>query len=150
VNATTTGNISLGATNVTTVGNGGQRYSGLNTSFTNDLVLSGGTGNIGFVGTLTSGVKNLTLATTGGLSFGGAVSGLGNISVTLASAGLIGTTISATSLVGSVALTGPVSITGLQSYTNNLVLETSGTNGISVAGVTTTSQGISLRQPRAC
>jgi hypothetical protein len=145
VNAATTGNISLGGTNVTTVGNGGQRYSGANTSFTNNLVLSGGTGAIGFVGTLTSGVKNLTLTTTGGLSFGGAVSGLGNISVTAASAGLSGTTISATSLVGSVALTGPVSISGLQSYTNNLVLETSGTNGISVAGVNTTSQGISLK-----
>jgi hypothetical protein len=144
VNAATTGNISLGATNVTTVGNGGQRYSGANTSFTNDLVLSGGTGSIGLVGTLTSGVKNLTLTTTGGLSFGGAVSGLGNISVTAASAGLTGTTISATSLVGSVALTGNVSISGQQNYTDRLVLATSGVNNIGVAGVNTTTGQITL------
>ncbi|NDH07566.1 hypothetical protein EBX93_16900, partial [bacterium] len=144
VNATTTGSISIGSTNVTTVGNGGQKYSGANTSFTNNLVLAGDTGAIGFVGTLTSGVKNLTLTTTGGLSFGGAVSGLGDISVTAASAGLSGTTISATSLVGSVPLNGAVSITGQQNYSDRLVLATSGVNPLGVAGVNTTTGPITL------
>ncbi|NBR07740.1 MAG: S-layer family protein, partial [Planctomycetes bacterium] len=78
------------------------------------------------------------------MSFGGAVSGLGDILVTAASAGLSGTTISATSLVGSVPLNGAVSITGQQNYTDRLVLATSGVNNISVAGVNTTTGPITL------
>ena len=106
--------------------------------------MDAGSGPIAFAGTLSSpNTKNLTLTTTGTLGFG-VVTGLGDISITGASSGLTATSISGNSLVGSVALNGPVNITGAQTYQDRISLATSGTSSMNVGSISTTNRDITL------
>ncbi|RLS85772.1 MAG: hypothetical protein DWI07_00225, partial [Planctomycetota bacterium] len=150
ISAGATGIVNLAGANVITTGSSGQSFTAGSTNYTSNLTLDAGSGSIGFVGGLnSSNSKNLNLTNTGTLSFNGAVGAvgaLGDIRITGASNGLIATAIKANSLetATNFALIGPVSITGTQDYSNNLKLETAGTNNISVGAVNTTTGSIVL------
>ncbi|MEI6205041.1 MAG: hypothetical protein WCP68_24100, partial [Enhydrobacter sp.] len=149
VNAGASGSIGINGAVITTMGASGQSFTALNTNYSTALILTAGSGPIAFVGGLNSSTNaDLTLATIGALSFGGAVGAggaLGDIDTTLASSGLTATTISAKSFDTNVALAGPISITGAQTYANNLKLETSGTSNMAMTSVIATTGGINLK-----
>ncbi|NBY01905.1 MAG: hypothetical protein EBQ87_07985, partial [Planctomycetes bacterium] len=150
ISAGATGIVNLAGANVVTTGSSGQSFTSGSTNYTSNLTLDAGSGSIGFVGGLnSSNSKDLSLTNTGTLSFNGAigaVGALGNIRITNASNGLTATAITAKSLETATgfALVGPISITGTQNYSNNLKLETSGTNNISVGVVNATTGSIVL------
>jgi hypothetical protein len=111
--------------------------------------MTAGNGSIIFNNQLDStGNKNLTLNNTGALSFKamGLNRSLGIVDISNSSNGFSATSVNAISLKNSGSpLSGAVSVTGAQVYTNSLQLSTATNNDIIFGGaVTANSQGINL------
>ncbi|NBY00578.1 MAG: hypothetical protein EBQ87_01135, partial [Planctomycetes bacterium] len=137
------GKTNIASRTIKTGGVAGQSFTG-NVDYANNLTLSSGSGPITFNNQLDStNAANLTLTSNGALSFQaiGSSNKVGDLLITAASNGLSGTSINAKSLKtgNGIALIGNILITGIQTYTSDIDLDT--TAGISMGNSITSNTG---------